>query len=169
MTAFYDELSLNGAVDELTRIADFMECACEKAGVAPAARFDLQLAAEEACANVIEHAYCGLGGQFRICFEVRNGDVIVTLQDQGSPFNPEDVAPPDLSVPLSKRPIGGLGLHLMRRLMDQVRFEFSPETGNTLTMVKRGVAPGSNTLRSRRRRASSAKPPKIPDTMGGQV
>ncbi len=120
----------------------FIEAACEAATVRPELWFGLQLAVEEACANVIEHAYGGRGGDLGITFEVSGRDVVLTVRDQGRPFAPEQVVAPDMSLPLTQRRIGGLGLHLMYQLMDEVRFDFA-EGGNTLVMVKRDALDAS--------------------------
>jgi anti-sigma regulatory factor (Ser/Thr protein kinase) len=133
---FKRELSVRGTAADLSRIANFIEATCEAAHINQAARFDLNLAVEEACCNIIEHAYENKGGTFSICFETRCRDVIITLQDRGRPFDPSSVVTPDLDTALEDRPIGGFGLHLMRKLMDEVRFTFD-NTGNTLVMVKR--------------------------------
>ena len=66
-------------------------------------------------------------------------DVTITIHDQGRAFDPTSVPEPDLCCPLEERPLGGLGLHLMQKLMDEVRFTFSPEEGNTIVMVKRRI------------------------------
>jgi serine/threonine-protein kinase RsbW len=136
MPSFRRELTIPVYTADLPDILAFIELACEAAGVRPELWFDLELAVEEACANVIEHAYCCEGGDLAISFEAVGRDVIITLQDHGQPFAPEDVATPDLSAPLTKRRIGGLGMHLMYQLMDEVRFDFAVGI-NTLVMVKR--------------------------------
>ncbi len=122
----------------LPDILAFVEEACATAGVAPTLLFDLQLATEEACSNVIEHAYRGKRGVFRLTFTVENRDVIITLHDQGRPFDPQAVTKPDPTRPLNERPIGGLGLYLIYQLMDDVRFSFDA-SGNTLVLVKRNA------------------------------
>jgi serine/threonine-protein kinase RsbW len=132
---------MSGTPAELPRIAEFVDDACEQAGIEPAIRFDLQLAVEEACMNVMEHAYKGQGGEFTVCIEVCGTDVEVTVSDHGQPFDPKDVALPNLSLPLEERPIGGLGIFLMQQLMDDVEFVFSAK-GNRLKMVKRRVRSG---------------------------
>jgi anti-sigma regulatory factor (Ser/Thr protein kinase) len=139
MSSFRDDLVLSGQHNDLSRVVEFVEQACAEAGVDPAAWFDLQLATEEACANVIEHAYQRRGGRMEIRFEVQGDDVSITIHDHGRAFDPKSVPAPNLAAPLEERPLGGLGLHLMNKLMDEVRFDFSPHEGNTLVMVKHGI------------------------------
>jgi serine/threonine-protein kinase RsbW len=136
MPSFYRELTVPGRVADLPHVLAFIETACEEAGVRPELWFDLQLAVEEACANVIEHAYDGKGGELLVTFATRGCDVVVSVLDHGRPFAPEKVVAPDMSLPLTQRRIGGLGLHLMYQMMDEVRFDFA-DKGNTLVMVKR--------------------------------
>ena len=158
MTQFRRELVLTGTKSELSRIGRFVEEACDGANVDPAARFDLQMAVDEACCNVFEHAYDGSAGEIDLRFETRGRDVVITLHDHGRAFNPEVIPPPDTTSPLEERPVGGLGLHLMRKLMDKVFFAFSPERGNTLVMEKHKVVPGDPKKGSSE--GQSAKPSK---------
>ena len=140
MSSLNREFVVSGTTADLPAIFAFVEESCDAAGVDPALHFDLQLAVEEACCNVIEHAYEGKGGEFSVAFAACGPDVAITLRDHGRPFAPEQIAPPDVSVPLAQRRIGGFGLQLMYRLMDSVRFTFT-EAGNTLVMIKRGAVP----------------------------
>ena len=65
----------------------------------------------------------------------QGGLCIVVIRDHGRPFDPGRVPAPDLESPISRRQVGGLGIYLMRRLMDEVRFRFD-RNGNELTLVK---------------------------------
>ena len=98
---------------------------------------DIKLAVDEACTNIVEHAYGGQGGQIEIEIKSIDGGVQVTIHDWGAAFDPQAVPSPDVTAPLEQRPLGGLGLYLMRQMMDRVDFQFDGEDGNTLTMVKR--------------------------------
>lgn len=126
-------------MNELPGLIEFIETACDEANVKPELRFDLTLAVEEAASNVIEHGYKGKGGPLWVSFELLNGVVTVCLRDRAKPFKPGKVNRPDVAVPLEDRPLGGLGLHLMHQLMDEVLYETLPE-GNLLTMIKRDAA-----------------------------
>jgi anti-anti-sigma factor len=67
---------------------------------------------------------------------VEGNRFIMTLHDKGRSFDPNEVPTPDIQSPLEERQAGGLGIYLMTRLMDEVRFDFDPQQGNLLTMVK---------------------------------
>jgi serine/threonine-protein kinase RsbW len=106
--------------------------------------YAVQMAVDEACTNIIEHSY---GGECDksidlYCQETPQA-LIIKLHDHGTPFNPLEVPQPDFDVPLEERDNGGLGLYLMRQLMDEISFTFIPGSeicDNTLTMVKRRKA-----------------------------
>lgn len=107
-------------------------------GFSEKAIYSLQLAADEASSNIIEHAYEGESdASLEITCEMRGGEIVIILQDWGKSFDPSDVKDPNLSADLSSRQVGGLGIYLMRKLMDTVRYESNPRSGNLLTMTKR--------------------------------
>ena len=110
-------------------------------GVDEAALYQIQVAVDEACANVVQHAYAGMEpGEMEILCHVDNGSFIISIRDWGNSFNPEEISDPDISSPLEERSLGGLGLFFMKQYMDKVSFSSDPEAGNELTMVKRRVS-----------------------------
>lgn len=122
----------------LPLVLEFVRNCCVDAGLSDDAVFACELATDEAVTNVIEHAYLGRrdGSIAVTCY--RQGDrFVVRVHDHGASFDPSQVAGPVLTGDLADRDVGGLGLHFMRSLMDEVRFEFDEQQGNTLTMVKR--------------------------------
>ena len=127
-----------GRFESLAKITDFVIRAAKSAGLGPDAVFSVEMAVDEACANIIEHAYGGEGkGDIECTCQVDDAELTVTLRDNGSPFDPSRVPEPDVNAPLEERDEGGLGLYLMRKVMDEVHFEFSRDSGNTLILVKR--------------------------------
>jgi serine/threonine-protein kinase RsbW len=132
-----EELVVTSALAELPRVIDFVCRTCERAAVPEDVAFACQLAADEACTNIMEHAYRGrTDGEIHVTCWVGEDRITLQFRDNGAAFDPGAVEKPDLDGDLADRQVGGLGLHFMRSLMDQVRFEFDPATGNTLTMVK---------------------------------
>jgi serine/threonine-protein kinase RsbW len=97
------------------------------------------MAVDEACSNIIEHAYDpDRHGDIKLsCCIQAEGDLVISIHDAGRPFDPTLVPEPPMGSDWENLPEGGLGLYFMRRLMDQVTFHFDEQNGNTLTMLKR--------------------------------
>ncbi len=132
------KLTFPGRFDSLAAISEFVARAAEAASLDERAVYAVQLAVDEACSNIIEHAYGGEGrGDIEITYRINSDGLTVILRDYGRPFNPNSVPPPNLHSSLEERNERGLGLYFMRELMDEVHFEFTPDSGNVLTMVKR--------------------------------
>lgn len=123
--------------DSLAAIGEFVTRAADAAGLDARAVYAVQLAVDEACSNIIEHAYGGEGrGDIECTYIINSHGLTVILRDYGCPFDPTSVPEPDLCASLEDRQAGGLGLYCIRQLMDQVCFEFTSDSGNVLTMVK---------------------------------
>ena len=122
----------------LDEIREFVSQIAGKGGFTEKEIYSLQLAADEAASNIIEHAYEGISdASIDITCAVRGNTLTITMRDTGAPFDPSIVKQPNLKADLSDRQIGGLGIYLMRKLMDEVRYESNSKTGNLLTMTKR--------------------------------
>ena len=107
------------------------------AGFGDKAIYAIQLAADEAASNIIEHAYAGrTDASFEMSCEFVKDRLVVTFYDQGKSFDISKVSKPDVKADLSERKIGGLGIYLMHKLMDEVRYK-STSTENILVLVKR--------------------------------
>jgi len=123
----------------LAQIAEFVGETMRTANWNDDEVYHVQMAVDEACSNVVEHAY-GPSWQGDIdltCCIEDQGDLVVSIRDNGKPFDPAAVPEPPIGAELENLPEGGLGLYFMRRLMDQVSFQFDQQNGNVLTMVKR--------------------------------
>jgi serine/threonine-protein kinase RsbW len=97
----------------------------------------VQQVARSACLNDIEHAYNGEGvGDITCTCDVLGDGLKVVLLDRARPFHPAAMPEPVLNVPLDEVKPRGLGIFLMRKMMDDVKFEESPGGGNRLTMIK---------------------------------
>ena len=139
------EIEREARGENLQAFRDFIEEACRRAAVGPPAVFDLKLAVDEACSNIIEHGYPGdAPGPIGISFEAGDGQVVVAIADRGRPFDPKSVRAPDLDSRWEDRRTGGLGWHLIRSSVDRVTYESDLERGNRLTLVKK-IAPEEET------------------------
>ena len=101
------------------------------------AMYLVSLAIEELVTNCIKYGYQDTNGHtIDFLLSVDEGALTLEVIDDGNPFNPLDAPRPDLSLPPEKRPIGGLGLHLLRELADEMRYERRDGT-NRLRLTKR--------------------------------
>ncbi len=122
----------------LDEIREFVGSIAHEYGFSDKAVYNIQLAADEAASNIIEHAYDGIAdGMLAISCGVETGVLTVVLIDHGKPFDPSEVPLPDIQADLGDRKIGGLGIFLMRKLMDEVHYTSDANTGNILKMIKR--------------------------------
>ena len=138
--------TLPAKLESLALVSQFITDATARAGMDEHAAWQVQLAVDEAATNIIQHGYdADDGGVIELSWRVDGQDFVVALRDYGRRFNPDEVPAPDLSSPLEERQAGGLGIYLMSRLMDSVRFDFDDQRGNLLTMVKR-IGPPAPTV-----------------------
>ena len=135
-----NRLNVPGRFDRLEQISKFIEQAGHTAGLDDTAICRCQLAVDEACTNIIEHAYEGEGrGNIDIVCEEGAGELTITIADHGKPFDPNSVPEPQLGAQLEDMQVGGLGLYFMRQVMDAVEFSYQ-DGSNKLVLVKRREA-----------------------------
>ena len=119
------------AVGQMLEFVDAMTV-----GLPTKASHDLRMACEEILVNIASYAYPAGDGQVTVLWDDdRAGTVQVRFEDAGTPFDPLDTPEPDLDVPIAERAIGGLGIMLVRRLMDDVQYSRA-EGKNILTITK---------------------------------
>lgn len=130
-------MAFPGRFSSLDAIRNFYARAAEQAGLDDDSIAEVELAVDEAAANIIDHAYGGEGkGVIECSYRVIPEGLEVVLHDHGKPFDPETVVQPDLTSDVCCREPGGLGMHFMKSLMDSVDFSFNGKGGNLLTMRK---------------------------------
>ena len=133
----------------LDEIREFVGKIARAGGFGSRDVYDIQLAADEAASNIIQHAYRGVkNGVLEISCGVKDGAITIIMVDYGQSFNSSAIPLPDLKADISKRKIGGLGIFLMRKLMDEVHYESRRDKSNVLTMIKRRVSRMSPATRS---------------------
>lgn len=129
-------LTLPNDVQEVPRLAAFVEDICEVAGFDMGTTMKMNLAIEEAVVNVMNYAYpSGVKGEVRIEAGVREGYVEFVISDDGIPFNPTEVEDADTTLSAEDRQIGGLGIFLVKHFMDIVEYKYV-DGQNVLTLRK---------------------------------
>ena len=123
-------------LDSLAPFRDFVDEVCREHGIDEDIAYDLKLAVDEACTNVVQHGYAGMNpGSIMLDMLVSDHEVEVRLTDFGHPFEPSSAPKPDITLPLEERPAGGFGLFFIYETMDDVDY-ISSEEGNTLILRK---------------------------------
>lgn len=123
-TKFYHKITLYNEVSETPKIADFMDDIVGETGIDAGLASSLNLAIEEAVVNVINYAYPkGQRGEILLEAYANDERLKFVITDGGVPFDPTVAAEPDVSAGLDDRPIGGLGIFLVRHIMDSVNYE----------------------------------------------
>ena len=134
------ELVVEAGLDQLDRVLDFVNAQLEEADCPPKAQMQLAIAVEEIFVNIAHYAYAPGSGEATIRVEPGDGDtprsVVLTFTDSGTPFDPLAKPDPDVTLPAEERGIGGLGIYMVKKSMDEVHYAYR-DGKNILTMIKR--------------------------------
>lgn len=131
------ELTLANRRSEVARLQDQLESFARQHSLAERVLHDVQLALEEHLTNLLSHGYDDkLEHQIRVCVQLSATDLRVEVEDDGHPFNPLKRPAPDFSKPIEERPVGGLGIHMMRKSLDGMEYRRA-DGKNILVMIKR--------------------------------
>lgn len=124
----------------LESLSDFREFIKNHCGDLPAVNsevlYDVQLAVDEACTNIITHGYQDLNpGSIILDLEIESEKLTVSLTDFGHSFEPGNAPIPDIHAPLEERELGGYGLFLIQQTMDEMEYQVT-EDGNKMILTK---------------------------------
>jgi anti-sigma regulatory factor (Ser/Thr protein kinase) len=140
-----DHIRLNADVGELDRLMAWLDAFCDRHEIPDEAHYHLNIAVEELVINVIKHGRCSPAeGAIEVELRVSGQELNITVTDTGVPFNPLSAPPPDLTSSLVDRPIGGLGIHLVRSLMNTVEYE--REGGENRLRLRKDLAGDTRAL-----------------------
>ena len=136
-------LELKNDIAEIPQLSAFIDTFAEEAGIDFSLVMSLQLALEEAVVNVMEYAYPkGTVGKVLVTASAEGDDLEFVISDSGKAFDPTAKAEVNVDLGVEDRPIGGLGIHLVRNIMDSVAYE-RKDGKNILTLRKRNSGNGS--------------------------
>lgn len=132
------ELSVKSSTEELSAIRDFIRQNISTTGIPEDKVEKIILAVDEASTNVVKHAYhYAKDKEIRIHLELKPDTCVVTITDFGDSFDPNEIPKPDMKQYLEEKRVGGLGLYLMRTLMDEVQYTSYDGKYNKLVLIKK--------------------------------
>ena len=130
-------LTLPNDVQQVSKLAEFVDTVCEAAGLDMGVCMQMNLAIEEAVVNVMKYAYPPeVNGTVSIDATISDKGLKFVISDNGIPFDPTAKAEVDTSLSAEERGIGGLGIHLIRQIMDSINYEYI-DGRNILTLLKK--------------------------------
>jgi serine/threonine-protein kinase RsbW len=123
---------------ELNTVTNLVASLCAENAITHDVEYDLNLALDEIITNVIRHAFAdGHPHQFTVRISVDRSEFVAQVEDDGREFNPVARPTPDLNAPLAERKVGGLGIHLVRNIMDS--FVYERAGGKNLVTLRKKI------------------------------
>lgn len=130
-------LKVKSRTENLSSIRDFVSSAASEVNISKDIIENIILAVDEACTNIIKHAYkYSPDGEIIIKIKPSKSKFEIKILDYGLTFEPDKIPEPDLQKYYRQRRVGGLGIYLMRTLMDEVKFSTVPGKYNEVSLVK---------------------------------
>ena len=130
-------IQVESRTERLIAVRDFVSEAARAFGFGDEDISKIALAVDEACTNVIKHAYRSDPTKIiQVHVSAGNGTFEVAIRDDGVRFNPAQVQPPDMKEYLTHYRRGGLGVYLMKSLMDRVEYSIAPGKANEVRLIK---------------------------------
>ena len=130
-------LSVNSTTNNLARIRNFIKTQSRNAGFDEETANKIVLAADEACTNIIKHAYkYSAKGKINVNLSFSQNKLRIAITDEGTHFNSSSIKDPDLKKYYEEKKVGGLGMFLMKKLMDEVSYSHPNSKKNKVTLIK---------------------------------
>lgn len=134
---FEKEITIKSSTENLIVVRKFVKDSANISGFNKDAADKIVLAVDEACTNIIKHAYHYADGwEIRVNIKFENSKFVVTVTDEGEKFDPTAVKDPDLLKYYKQKKVGGLGMFLMKKLMDEVSYYNLTKNRNQVVLVK---------------------------------
>jgi phosphoserine phosphatase RsbU/P len=128
------QITVNAEIKQLKRVINFITAEIKKADYEHEVQNQIEMATEEIFTNIANYAYANETGTVNIAVSVSDG-IKITFEDNGKPFNPVEHPAPDLEKPLKDREIGGLGLYIVKQVMDKV--EYTRENDRNILVISK--------------------------------
>ena len=130
------ELTIEAKTDTLDSVIDFINAQLEELECSMKIRMQIDIAVEEIFVNIASYAYEGKEGPAEIVFDVKDDVATITFIDGGIPYDPLAKEDPDITLSAEQRQIGGLGIFMVKKSMDDMKYEYK-DGKNCLTLFKR--------------------------------
>lgn len=135
MSSNIQKLSLAAKKENLSQVISFIEACLESLDCPPKASMQINIAVEEIFVNVASYAYGSEEGDVTISVDAEPDSISIVFEDSGIPYDPLKKPDPDITLSVEKRAIGGLGIFMTKKMMDDMSYEYK-DGMNILTLKK---------------------------------
>ena len=133
------ELTVDAAIENIPAVTSFVEEQLEQVGCPMKAMMQINIAIDELFGNIAQYAYTPKTGKATVRVEVTEDPmaVVITFIDNGVPYDPLAKADPNVSLPANERQIGGLGIFMVKKSMDEINYEY--KNGQNILTIKKHI------------------------------
>ena len=133
------ELTVDAAIENIPAVTSFVEEQLEQVGCPMKAMMQINIAIDELFGNIAQYAYTPKTGKATVRVEVTENPmaVVITFIDNGVPYDPLAKADPNVSLPANERQIGGLGIFMVKKSMDEINYEY--KNGQNILTIKKHI------------------------------
>ncbi|MBR4901360.1 MAG: ATP-binding protein [Victivallales bacterium] len=133
------ELTVDAAIENIPVVTAFVEEQLEQVGCPMKAQMQIDIAIDEIFSNIAQYAYTPKTGKATVRVEVTENPmaVVITFIDNGIPYDPLAKADPNVSLPADERQIGGLGIFMVKKSMDEINYEY--KNGQNILTIKKHI------------------------------
>lgn len=133
-----NELTIDATVENIGKVTEFVNAQLEGLGCPPKVQAQIDIAIDELFGNIAYYAYNPQVGAATVCVEVEPGPcVIITFIDNGVPYDPLKREDPDTTLSAEERGIGGLGIYMVKKSMDDIAYEY--RDGQNILRIKKRI------------------------------
>ncbi|MBQ2083365.1 MAG: ATP-binding protein [Lachnospiraceae bacterium] len=131
------EITVDATLDNIETVTDFIDAELERVDCPPKAMMQINIAVDELFSNIARYAYEPEKGPATVRVEVDpdSPEVVITFLDHGKPYNPLENEDPDITLSAEERGIGGLGIFMVKKTMDEIEYEY--RDGKNILRVKK--------------------------------
>ncbi len=128
-------IQISARIEEMNKVTEFVSDILEKYDCSPKSQIQLEVAIDEILSNIVHYAYGEQTGIVTVECDIQEGKAQLCFIDSGVPYNPLVKEDPDVSLSVNERAIGGLGIFMVKKSMDDMQYEYK-DNCNRLTIVK---------------------------------
>ena len=132
-----EKIKVEAKVENLQQVLEFITSRIEEAGGGMKAQMQIEVAAEELFVNITSYAYEGQAGDAEIAVDITDNVASIDFIDSGVPYDPLAKEDPDVTLSAQERQIGGLGIFMVKKTMDDVLYRY--EKGKNITTIKKTI------------------------------